>query len=73
MHDLLVYGDANLAGVVPVAKESAFATVMADTLPGVLVYLQRADARPDKGGHLAQHGRGNPAGQAHGRYLMIFF
>ena len=73
MHDLLVDGDANLAGIIPVTKEGAFAAVTADALTSVLVNLHCANARLDKRGHLSQHGGGNPTGQSHGLNLMIFF
>ena len=72
MYDLLVDRDADIAGIIPVAQKRAFTAVMADAFPAVLVDFQRAHARFDVGGHLAQHGRGYPAGQAHGLYLMIF-
>ena len=73
VHNLFVDGDANPAGIIPIAKEGTFATVAVDALPGVLVNLQCADTRLDKGGNLPQHGGGNPTGQAHGLNLMIFF
>lgn len=65
MNDLLVYGNADVAGKPPVSKKGAFAVVFAHEFGGTAVDLAGGAAGSDFTGERLEDLRGNSSGGAH--------